>query len=288
MVKSNTKRTLEKPVIFVKSNNKKVLHATHTVITHLTQLGKSFLFLPETAKLIGFEDAKLVSKKQSGDCVIVIGGDGSLLASMDYPALSDLPIIGVNLGNVGFLTDINPNDLKTLTDVLSGSYTLETRTFIETAINQSGSYIALNDIVISRYAARLLNFDLFINHEFICSQRADGAIISTPTGSTAYALSAGGPIIHPEMQALSIIPLCPHRLNSRPLIVSDDSIIDIYLSNIKSKPDVLVSCDGKKLEQDNISQLTIKKSTNSMKLLHPKYYNYFHTLKSKLHWEKPP
>lgn len=287
MVRNNTNKELNKPIIFFKSINKKVLHATHTVITHLSQLNKPFLFLEETAKSLEIKKCKLVSKKEKGDCVIVIGGDGSLLAAIDHEAFKDLPIIGVNLGNLGFLADINPNDLKTLTEVLSGKYELEKRSFIETAINQEGAYTALNDIVISRYATRLLNFDLFINHEFICSQRADGVIISTPTGSTAYALSAGGPIIHPSMKALSIVPLCPHRLSSRPIIVTDDCIIDIYLSNIKSKSDAILSCDGKTINK-SITQLTIKKSSSLFTLLHPKSYNYFNTLKSKLSWEAQP
>ena len=134
----------------------------------------------------------------------------------------------------------------------------------------------------------MLNFDLFINNEFVCSQRADGLIIATPTGSTAYALSAGGPILHPQLDALAIVPLCPHRLSSRPIVISSDNVIDIYLFKTKSQQDAIISCDGRSLDLSDIKQLTIKQCEQVITLIHPVSYNYFCALKSKLHWENNP
>lgn len=281
----------QNPLLFIKSNDPKVLHATKTVISYLHQQKINIALTAETADLIQHTDSHHIIdldnlKSHAIDCLIVIGGDGSLLSSSKIAAKNQLPVIGINLGSVGFLTDVMPTDLRTLGAMLAGQYQKETRHFIEVSIDQGPSRLALNDVVVSRQAARLLDFEIFINQEFICSQRADGQIIATPTGSTAYALSAGGPIIHPRLNALSLVSLCPHRLNSRPIVVPENHQIDVYLANENSQTDALISCDGVAEPQQTVQCVSVQQSETYLTLLHPLQYHYFEALKSKLHWER--
>lgn len=275
-------------VLFIKSSEPAVLQATSTVIQHLNHIEHPFALTTETAALLNDTTSTVTEMEalpSECDHIIVIGGDGSLLSAAKPAARQDIPVIGINLGTLGFLTDVCPTDLRALTDILSGHYLIEPRGLLEVSLSNQHADLALNDIVLSRHAARLLAYDVFIDEEFVCAQRADGLIVSTPTGSTAYALSAGGPIIHPQMQAISLVPLCPHRLNSRPIIVPATSVIDIYLTLEHSNADTLLSCDGFDLKCADVKQASIFQSKQTLKLLHPLNYNYFEALKSKLHWE---
>ena len=168
------------------------------------------------------------------DLVIVVGGDGSLLNAAHIALEHNIPIIGVHRGRLGFLTDINPNTLELIRDVIHGDYKEEQRFLLEATLQQQKRTItdyALNDVVLMPGdAPQMIEFETYINEEFVCKQRADGLIIATPTGSTAYALSAGGPILRPGLNAVTIVPMCPHTLSSRPLVVSSSSRIELVIT----------------------------------------------------------
>ncbi|OYV54393.1 MAG: NAD kinase, partial [Legionella sp. 21-45-4] len=184
-----------------------------------------------------------------GDLIIVVGGDGSLLSAARMGAVLDVPVIGINRGRLGFLTDISPHALdEALKEVLLGHYQAESRFLITLDTpriqNHPIESTALNDIVLSRAnETHLIAFDVYINQQFVSHYRADGLIVATPTGSTAYALSAGGPIMHPELNALVIVPMFSHSLSSRPLVVDADGCIEIQI-NEQHEPPLQLSCDG--------------------------------------------
>ena len=224
------------------------------------------------------------------ELAIVVGGDGSLLGASRALAKFNTPVLGINRGTLGFLTDIRPQDaIEKITQALAGEFTEEVRALNEVEVLRNGrviaSAIALNDVVLHKgQSARMLGFDLCIDDQFVYSSRSDGLICSTPTGSTAYALSAGGPIMHPKLDALVLIPMFPHTLNARPIVVPASSVI---LVTVTEKHQALpqVSCDG----QIHISlllgdQIMIRRSEQNLKLLHPPGYSYYEICRSKLQW----
>lgn len=228
------------------------------------------------------------------DLLIVIGGDGSLLKAARAIVNQQTPILGINSGNLGFLADVNPQDLSsTLAQMLDGEYYSEQRTMLSTTIVKnkvsSNGYLALNDIVLHHGdIARLIEFQLFINDHFVVDQRADGMIVSTPTGSTAYALSGGGPIIYPTLDVLTLMPMFPHALNTRPIVVDKNSKIKLVLAS-SNRGEARFSCDG----QTHLSlaagdEIHIHANQHNLILLHPKDYDYFAVLRNKLGWNLKP
>jgi NAD+ kinase len=214
------------------------------------------------------------------DLMIVVGGDGSLLHAAHCALDHDLPVLGINRGHLGFLTDINPSELHRIGDVLNGNYTREERFLLKTSLG-----IALNDIVLLPGEAQLIEFDIMINNQFVCQQRADGLIIATPTGSTAYALSGGGPILHPNLNAMVLVPMFPHTLSSRPIVVDSDAKIELIISEHKNKT-ANISCDGqKRISVQPGTRITIEKHEKKLQLIHPGNYDYFATLREKLGWQ---
>lgn len=245
------------------------------------------------ANAIGVQGSEVASYKVMGetcDLVIVVGGDGSVLGAARELAPYDIPLLGINRGNLGFLTDIHPDVLETqITEVLAGRYIVEERFLLKAHTYHSGEcngYAdALNDVVLhAGLSARMIEFEIYLDGQFICSQRADGLIIATPTGSTAYALSAGGPIVHPKLDAILVVPMCPHTLSSRPIVVDGDSELKIVISpNMDVNP--VVSCDA----QHDINCvpgdiLKVQKHQYKVKLLHLLDYNYYEICRNKLGW----
>ena len=234
-----------------------------------------------------------VSQEQLGkssELVIVIGGDGTFLTAARTLVQHQVPLVGVHLGRVGFLADIFPDEIAThMNAVLDGHYYEESRFLMDVKVNREGQTVwhttALNEVVAhTRHIARLIEFVTRVDQQQICEQRADGVIIATPTGSTAYALSAGGPIMHPSLDALVMVPISPHTLASRPLVLPGDSLIEIQL--IKSdEGQAQITCDG---QVTNIlrtgDSIHIRKLDTRIRLIHPHNYNYFRTLRTKLHW----
>ncbi|KTD31570.1 NAD(+) kinase [Legionella maceachernii] len=225
------------------------------------------------------------------DVIVVVGGDGSLLSAARMAIKINVPVIGINRGRLGFLTDISPNNIEThLAPVLAGKYEEEQRFLLYTRIHDGETTYfqgdALNDVVLGRGTeTHLIEFDVIINQQFVCHYRSDGLILSTPTGSTAYALSAGGPIMHPQLNAIVLVPMFSHSLSSRPLVVDGQVKIDLKIST-RNESDLRVSCDGHESRMVKPGQLvSIEKNAQQLRLLHPCDYHYYDTLRIKLGWE---
>ena len=247
---------------------------------------------PDTADLIG--KTPHLSKEEVAahtDLLIVLGGDGTLLnvAGIAHPL--EVPILGVNLGSLGFLTETTIENLyPTLEKVLDGKCEIENRMLLNASVLRNGENIedfnVLNDIVINKGAlARILNLKVFVDDQYMTSYRADGLIIASPTGSTAYSLSAGGPIIHPSMHALVLSPICPFALTNRPIVVPDSSIIKVQLTTRNAGEDVRITLDGQtgySIKSGDI--LEAKKADIPVKLIQAPGKNYYQLLRKKLHW----
>ena len=222
--------------------------------------------------------------------MIVVGGDGSLLSAARAFAGHDIKLLGINRGRLGFLTDISPEEIEhKVGEVLDGKFREEERFLLSSSVLRDGEKIAeglaLNDVVLHPGKfIRMIEFELFINEEFVCRQRADGLIVSTPTGSTAYALSVGGPIMYPGLNACVLVPMNPHTLSSRPIVVHGDANIKIVVCKSNElKPHV--SCDGQThvVTQPN-DIVMVEKSARKLKLIHPEGHNFYETCRSKLGW----
>jgi len=232
------------------------------------------------------------SKMENAELIVSIGGDGTMLLSAKLAYEYDIPITGINKGRLGFLTDINPQETEqVLDDIISGNYKTENRmlieAFISTNANNKSIGYAFNDIVINRKeTGRMIRVETTIDNSFINTHEGDGFIVATPTGSTAYSLSCGGPILKPDVEALLLVPICPHSLNDRPMVVPSSSEITLRYD---SEQNVSAGID---LDGDTVSELKmgdnllIKKAEKSICLIHPENYDYFDNLKSKLLWGK--
>ena len=247
----------------------------------------------DTSTMLPGHGLQVASKKLLGeicDLVIVVGGDGSLLGAARELAKSKVPLLGVNRGRLGFLTDISPSDLEDrLEKVLQGEYVEETRFLLDGHVERNGQPLgfgtALNDVVLHPgKSTRMIGFDLYIDGHFVYSQRSDGLIVATPTGSTAYSLSAGGPIMHPKLDAVVLVPMFPHTLSSRPIVVDGKSEIKLVVGETnETYPQI--SFDG----QMNIACapgdiIRITKKPFKIRLIHPVDHNFYATCRDKLGW----
>ncbi len=226
----------------------------------------------------------------SCDLVVVVGGDGSMLHAARTLANFPVPVLGINRGHLGFLTDVPPTAFKRkLDDVLAGRYTEERRFLLQARVLRHEDPVAaseaLNDIVLyPGEISRMIEFEMYVNERFVYSQRADGLIVSTPTGSTAYALSAGGPIMHPNLNAIAVVPMLPHTLTSRPIVLDGDSRIEIVIAaSNRTKPQL--SCDGQvHITLEPGDSILISKKIETLWLIHPEDHDYYHILRTKLNW----
>ena len=225
----------------------------------------------------------------AADLVISLGGDGTLLTAARALVNSATPLLGVNLGRLGFLTDVSIHQIEQhLTAILDGHYSVEKRFFIEGIFQQQDKVIsrniALNDIIVHAHQSlNMIEYEVYSNGDLIHRQRADGVIVATPTGSTAYALSGGGPIMHPSLETLVIVPVCPHTLSNRPIVLPADQTIEISLH--QSPTLAQINYDGQStLNMDNSHQIKISRYPQPLTLLHPEGYDYFQILRAKLQW----
>lgn len=224
------------------------------------------------------------------DLVIVVGGDGSLLSSARAMCRTGVPLLGVNRGHLGFLTDISPDAIEThVGAVLAGDYVTDQRFLLDCAVYRNGQTMstgsALNDVVLhpGEYI-RMIDFELYIDDEFVYRQRSDGLIISTPTGSTAYALSVGGPIMHPALDAVVVVPLNPHTLSSRPIVVQGDSVIKVLVGDQRDiRPHV--TCDGQTHQITTAGdEIVVQKKPQKLNLVHPTNHDFYEVCRTKLGW----
>lgn len=263
------------------------------LITYLKNLNQNLLIEEETAHSLDHPDIPIVTPENLSECnlLIVVGGDGSLLHAAHFAVDHNVPVLGINRGSLGFLTDISPNELEKIGEILQGQYNLEQRFLLGSVIELENKIIgkddALNEVaIIPDTIPHMIEFEIYVDDQFVCSQNSDGIIIATPTGSTAYALSGGGPILHPQLDAVVLVPMFPHTLSSRPIVVEGNRSITILVSKKKTISSRM-SCDGRAyIKAPAGSKIIIKKKAKQLQLVHPLDYNYFQSLRSKLHWGK--
>lgn len=250
------------------------------LVDWLQQHGKEALLL---------DAAKKKRVPRSLDMVIVLGGDGTLLSAARWVEELDIPILGVNLGSLGFLTEVTLEELyPTLEKIFKNQYVLDLRLMLKSLIRRGKKEIpqprALNDIVVSHGTlAKLIKLEIIINHQFVTWLRADGLIVSTATGSTAYSLASGGPIVHPSVDAMILTPISPHMLTNRPIVVPADVAVDVVLKT--AEKGALVTFDGQEvfpLEGEDI--VHIEASERRLKLIQSPHRNYYQVLRQKLKW----
>lgn len=228
------------------------------------------------------------------DLIVVVGGDGSLLSAARMAVRANVPVTGVSRGRLGFLTDISPDDMEAQLGAILNDQSIEEHRFLlqTTIADGAKTYFqgdSLNDVVLSRgNETHLIEFDVYIDKQFVSHYRSDGLILSTPTGSTAYALSAGGPIMHPQLNAMVLVPMFSHSLSSRPLVFHGDAQVDLLISK-SNEQDLQISCDGCEPRHVKPGQhIAIQKNKQQLRLLHPCEYNYYDTLRMKLGWGSKP
>ncbi len=260
---------------------------------HLRTRATRVLLDEATAEVVPGLDLERVDRNELGrrcDLVIVVGGDGTLLNAARSLAEHDVALLGVNLGHLGFLTDISPDCMTRCLDaILAGDFQEEKRCLLHAAIMHEGEVVtesnAFNDVVIHKWdIARMIEMETSINGVYVNTIRADGLIVATPTGSTAYALSGGGPILYPNLEALVLVPICPHTMSNRPIVVHSSSTIEVVVAE-HSQPYAQVTCDGQvNLGLTAGDQVVIKTSPRPVRLIHPAGHDHFKLLRAKLHW----
>ena len=255
--------------------------------------GFDFFICEELTPLVGHEE-KSLSRPELGkesDVLISLGGDGTMLASARAVGEHQTPILGINLGGVGFLTEINSNDLcNALNKLKRGDYFIEKRMVLETEVEgiKKLDQYGLNDVVLDKgEVARLFLLHLYLQDEFICSYSADGLIVSTPTGSTAYCLAAGGPIINPRMNAIIVSPICPHTLASRSIVFSENETLKVVVE-LSSRHAVLTIDGQVAFKLKSGSSVLIRKAKHSVNLVKFRDRSFYDILRTKLHWGARP
>ena len=230
----------------------------------------------------------------NSDLAIVVGGDGTILHAAHSLVAKEIPLLGINLGRLGFLAEIKPKDIEEQLDqILAGNYSEEHRIVLQASLIRDGESIgtcyAINDVVVhAKQMVRMIEIESRVNHKYVNTLRADGYIVATPTGSTAYALSGGGPILHPSIDAFVLVPICPHTLSNRPIVVDADSRVEILLSE-ENRHTALASVDGQ-IDMDFMpgDTVVIEKAKYNLRLIQPKDYDYFDVLRVKLRWSASP
>ncbi len=281
--------------LFGRVNSRVVAETLLALIHYLQGLSRPFFIEAETAEKLTLPFAcNTLDRDKLGnhcDLLIVVGGDGSLLHAAHTIVDQQLPVIGINRGRLGFLTDVLPTELDRLKMVLDGEYTIENRFLLTATVSVNNKIIATDDAlnevaIIPDAIPHMVEFEIYIDEEFVCSQHSDGLIVATPTGSTAYALSGGGPILHPQLNAIVLVPMFPQALSSRPIVVQGDQLIEVVISSKNSSTSRL-TCDGRDyIHAPPKSSIAIAKKKEPLKLVHPLHYHYYKTLRSKLHWGK--
>jgi NAD+ kinase len=274
-----------------------VAPALRALADDLSARGCQLLFDSASAAHLELPAGRGLPREQLGadcDLVVVVGGDGTLLDAARAVAPHGVPLLGVNRGRLGFMVDVLPAEMKQALDaVFAGEFVREERLMLTASVvtngNERAHLHALNDVVVrNRDFARVIEFDTYTDGCFISHHRADGIIIATPTGSTAYALSGGGPVLHPALQAIVLVPICPHTLSDRPLVLDSGREIEVVIDSSQGTQ-ALVTCDGQVPQAlESGDRVRIRRASRSVQLIHPPGYDYFKLLRSKLQWGRGP
>jgi len=284
--------------LLAKPSDDRLLDTLERLVACLARLGREVLLdqatLPDHASLRGYPRATRDELGQRSDLVIAVGGDGTLIHAAHSLAAYGKPVLGINLGRLGFLVDISPDEMTSrLEHIFNGEYILDKRFLLRGEVVRDGGVIhssdVFNDFVYKvRDTVRMIEFETHVDGKYLLTQRSDGMVISTPSGSTAYALSAGGPILTPGLEAVVLAPICPHTLSNRPIVVPSTSVIEIRATR-HSRANCLVSFDGQcQIDLEPNDTLRVTRSPRDAQLIHPADYDYFHILRAKLHWGGHP
>jgi NAD+ kinase len=280
--------------LFGKVTDSQVADTIRDLVAYLHGKGLQVTLDDDTADKLGLggDTASYQEIGEQCDLAIVVGGDGTMLVTARRLANHDIVILGINLGRLGFLADISPSHIEEKLDsILAGNYIEEERFLLHAAFvceaGETTESLAFNEVVVHKWnVARMIELDTYINNQYVNTTRSDGLIVSTPTGSSAYALSGGGPLLHPSLNSVVLVPICPHTMSHRPLVVSGDSRIEITI-NKHNTEDAQVTCDG----QVNFNlmpgdRVVITRYQRPLRLIHPESYNYYEILRAKLHWSR--
>lgn len=284
--------------IIGKPNDPRVGPTLRAVCRQLRSHGAEVLVERSAARGLKPREARAVTMDRllrDCDLAIVLGGDGTMLSAGRLLAQASVPVLGINLGRLGFIVDIPPEEMRdALQRVLRGRFVRERRMLLSAQVVRSSGrrsppFYAINDVVLrNRASVRMVEFETWLGQsgkwEFISQHRADGLIVTTPTGSTAYALSGGGPVLHPGLEALALVPICPHALSDRPLVVGSDRSVRIVLVSAP-RVEAMCTADG----QNNVrlkpgDSVEIERAPHALDLIHPGGYRYFKVLRQKLNW----
>ncbi|MGH8770087.1 MAG: NAD kinase [Burkholderiales bacterium] len=246
-----------------------------------------------TAKHVNASEYPVLQLEKIGkraDLAIVLGGDGTMLNIARAFAPFDVPLVGVNQGRLGFLTDVSIGTVhETLGTILDGHYVTEQRMLLSAVVYSESdrvfSTLAFNDVAVAKgIKGSMIEIEVHIDGQFVYTLRSDGLVICTPTGSTAYALSAGGPILHPGLRLIGLVPICPHTLSNRPIVISGDATVEIRM---RQAVEARVHCDShSSFDLKDEDTIKIKRYPNAIRLLHPAGHNYYRMLRQKLHWSE--
>ena len=279
--------------LIAKPGDRRLVPTLASLRVFLLEKGLEVHLAPSAARALGLEEQGMSKQElaRRSDLAIVVGGDGSFLNAAREMVGEDIPLVGVNLGRLGFLVDISPDEMiQALGSILQGDYIEDRRFLLEARIGERHRQLAFNDVVLHKWnIARMIEFETWVDGHFVDSQRSDGIIISTPTGSTAYALSGGGPLLQPGLDAIVLVPICPHRLSNRPIVIHGDSEIVIDTSGRTDHEHVRVTCDGQtSLRIGKGEKLVVRKHPRPIRLFHPKNHDHFDLLRAKLGWGGHP
>jgi NAD+ kinase len=268
----------------------RVAEPMRLIAAHLTKAGLDVISTPDLADALSVRPVGENALPRNADLIIAVGGDGTMLHAASITDGMDVPLLGVNRGRLGFLTDVSPDEmLQSLDQILDGNYSRESRLRLTaTLLSGNGDKIralALNDIVLQRRdTGRMLDFETRIAGRYVNTYMGDGLIVATPTGSTAYALSCGGPIIEPRLDAIVVVPICPHTLSVRPIVIPATQEIEVTLLE-RDGTSAEISVDGHSMGSfAPDDRLLIEPAKNRITLIHPPGYDFYEILRSKLHW----
>ena len=288
------KRAIDRKCVALagRATDQRVGDAMQTLARHLLAKGYVVNVPAEEHLMPGAQGVRSVPEADlalDAGLVVAVGGDGTMLHAARMGAIADVPVLGINRGRLGFLADVGPEQmLESVEDALAGRCLAERRMLLSAHVDIAGrkvSALALNDVVVAkRETGRMVDVRTWVNGAYVNTHVGDGFIIATPTGSTAYALSCGGPIVHPSLDALVLVPVCPHTLSDRPIVVPSDCMIQLELADrFESRAQVV--CDGIVLcDLDPGLRLRIERAQVNATLLHPPGHDYYRILRSKLHW----
>lgn len=279
-----------KVAILGRHSDARVAEAMTSLVTHLTEAGTEVLAADDLALELPVTRMPESGLAGAADLIIAIGGDGTMLYAGALARHAETPVLGINRGRLGFLADVTPDEMIDSVDsILAGEYTMESRLVLdarlETATGATITATGFNDVVLQRHGTgRMVDFEASVAGQFVSTHSGDGIIVATPTGSTAYALSCGGPIIEPRLDAMVIVPICPHTLTDRPIVIAASQAVEIRLLE-RADTQAEVAVDGHaigSIRPDD--KLTIGPSDRRINLIHPPGYDFYEILRSKLLW----